>query len=263
MRLVLSRTTWGFDDWRERLADVAAAGFDCVCVPVQQATDLAAVHEHGLGLVAQVFTFGRTVDDHMAMLREGLELAAASGARHAVVQGGRDGWPIEDALRFLRATPDVGIPVLHETHRGRILFNPWVTERVLHALPDLRLNADLSHWVVVGESLRLPDRVVDAVASVARQVDARVGWEEGPQVADPRLPRFAEHVEAFERWWDAIWRAQEAQGADDLVVMPEFGPPPYQPIDVATGEPLADVAELNRWMADQLRRRWTPNPTDR
>lgn len=143
---------------------------------------------------------------------------------------------------------DLGVVVAHETHRARILFHAFGAERILDRLPDLRLALDLSHWVCVGESLRPPDRILDAVAARAVHVDCRVGSEEGPQMPDPRLDRYAGHLATFEAWGDRVWAA----GADVLHMAPEFGPPPYQPIDPHTGAPLADVNELKDWMAARL-----------
>ena len=211
MRLVLCRSVWGLQadpgQWPAALPGIAGHGFDAVALPIQQVDvdrlDVARQRTQ-LDLVAQVFTFGRSVDDHVAMLRQALELSAAAGARHAVVQGGRDGWPLAEAVDFLRAAEEAsaaaGVPALHETHRSRILFNHWVTERILAEVPGIRIAADLSHWTCVGETMRLPDRIITAVAAATDHVDARVGWEQGPQVPDPRTALHATHVESFERW---------------------------------------------------------------
>ncbi|HEX2575175.1 MAG TPA: hypothetical protein VHK88_02430 [Aquihabitans sp.] len=268
MRLVLVRTLWGLADRPEdavgALAQVRAAGYDAVSCPVQTLPDrrafAAELAENGLAYVPQVFTFGRTVDAHLDALRNALAASVAFAPGHVVAQTGRDGWSFDDAVTFLQAAQriavEVGVAVAHETHRGRILCNPWVTERVLAAVPDLRLSCDLSHWVCVGESLRLPERIVDLVAEAAIHIDARVGFEQGPQVPDPRVASHAAHLAAHEAWWDRIWRRREAAGDEALAVMPEFGPPPYQPVDPRTGEPLADVGEVNEWMAARLRARY-------
>ncbi len=268
MDLLLCRSVWGLepepDRWPDRLPAVAARGYAAVGLPVQQVPDAAplrdALASTGLALVAQVFTFGRTLDAHLSVLEEGLAAAAALGARHAVVQGGRDGWELEDGVRFLRqaaaVAERVGVPALHETHRSRLLFSPWATERLLTEVPDVAVAVDLSHWTCVGETMRIPERVLRLVASRTGHVDARVGWEQGPQVADPRLPASSGYVETFEGWWDLLWEVQAAAGAPELVVQPEFGPPPYQPVHPGTGEPLADVNELNDWMAGRLRERY-------
>lgn len=39
-----------------------------------------------------------------------------------------------------------------------------------------------------------------------------------------------EQVSEHERWWLAAWRAALARGETELTVTPEYGPPPYQPL---------------------------------
>jgi hypothetical protein len=41
--------------------------------------------------------------------------------------------------------------MVHETHRGRIFSNPWVTRRLICQLPELKLVADYSHFTVTVE----------------------------------------------------------------------------------------------------------------
>jgi len=41
-----------------------------------------------------------------------------------------------------------------------------------------------------------------------------------------------------------------------VTINPEFGPPPYQPIDSRTGEPLADIWGVCLWMTERFRQRW-------
>lgn len=268
MRLVLTRNLWGLEDRPEQYADalagVAAAGYDAVACPVQALPDAArfaeALAESGLEYVPQIFTAGRTVAEHVDVLRTALESATAFSPRHAICQAGRDGWPTDDALAFfgdaLKVEQELGVPCAHETHRARILYSPWVSRPILEELPDLRVACDLSHWVCVTERAQLPDALVDLLASRALHIDARVGYEEGPQVPDPRAPRYAGYLETFERWWQAIWDERTGAGQEALSIAPEFGPPPYQPVDPWTGNPLADVNELNDWMASRMRARF-------
>jgi hypothetical protein len=44
------------------------------------------------------------------------------------------------------------------------------------------------------------------------------------------------------------------QGADVLTFTPEFGPPGYMPVLPYTKQPVADLWELNLWMAERLDR---------
>ena len=103
-----------------------------------------------------------------------------------------------------------------ETHRGRPLGHAFQCERILDAVPGLRLTADPSHWHVVHE--RFLD--MDAVASRVDHVHARIGNEERPQLAAP----FDEAAAAD--WHVAFWRRCWDAGARTACV--EYGPAPYQ-----------------------------------
>ena len=61
-----------------------------------------------------------------------------------------------------------------------------------------------------------------------RHIHMRVGYDHGPQVPDPRAPKWLPYTEGHERWWDAIHKAAEARGDTEVTVTTEFGPPNYQ-----------------------------------
>lgn len=73
------------------------------------------------------------------------------------VHSGCDSWSFDQSLAFFREClaieDELAIKVVHETHRQRVLFNPWVTRDLLTALPGLKVNADLSHFCVVAERI--------------------------------------------------------------------------------------------------------------
>ena len=162
-----------------------------------------------------------------------------------------------------------GVPVFHETHRTRFLYSPWVARDLLPAFPALKLTADLSHWTNVAEVG--PDNadlvnVVQQAASQCHEIHARVGFEEGPQVSDPRAPEWMTYTEGFERLWDLLWDAQAAAGLEVSTLVPEHGPGLYQPsvhgLDLgedhwpAPGFPLADIWDVNHWLALRARARF-------
>lgn len=266
MDLLLCRSLWGLEDDPDRfvdaLADVAAGGYDAVSCPVQLVPDhhafAEALERHDLTYVPQVFTFGSTVEDHLGMLADALALAASFDPPHVLAQAGRDSWNHETARRFLdgarRIASEHGIVVAHETHRGRLLCNPWTTERLLEQHPDLAISADLSHWVCVAERLNIGRGAVEAVARRAAHIDARVGFEQGPQVSDPDAERYAAHVETFDGWWDQIWDTQ-AENRSVLSITPEYGPPPYQPLET-DGRPARPLAEIVDQAAGRIRTRY-------
>jgi hypothetical protein len=87
-------------------------------------------------------------------------------------------------------------------------------------------------------------------------VHGRVGWEQSPQVPDPRAPEHASHLAAFERWWDCVRANHLAAHAATQEFTVEFGPPPYMPRLPYTLTPVADLWEVCLWMRDRQRERW-------
>jgi hypothetical protein len=154
-----------------------------------------------------------------------------------------------------------GIAIGHETHRHRAFYSPWSTAALLRQFPSLKVTADLSHWCVVCESL-LDDMTddVDLACERALHVHGRVGYEEGPQVPDPRAPEYQRHVERHEEWWDRMVQAARRSGRTLFTFTPEFGPPGYMHTLPYTRQPVADLWEVCLWMADRFRQRYAQIP---
>ncbi|MCP4436540.1 MAG: hypothetical protein GY812_13725 [Actinomycetia bacterium] len=272
MQPLMIRTLWGLADepadQPDAIRDLGGSRLPWAAVasPVQMIPEpepfADALEQAGLRYVPQVFSFASSVAEHTTMARSGLVAAAEFEPLHVVAQLGSDRWPPELAIGFIaeinRIAADLGLRILHETHRMRPFFNPLTTQRALAEIDGLELCADLSHWTCVLESLGLPEDILSDVAAATAQIDCRIGHEEGPQVGDPRSVRFRNNVATFEAWWQLIWDTQSKAGAEHLALAPEFGPPPYQPTDPHTGEPFADVNELNEWMAERLIERFWP-----
>ena len=144
------------------------------------------------------------------------------------------------------------VPVSNETHRGRILYNPWVTSRMLERFPSLKLCCDFSHWVCVCE--RLLDTETDIIQQAADHcihLHARVGYEEGPQVPDPRAPEYQLHVEAHERWWKMVWDSQIARNVSVSTLTSEYGPLNYLHTLPFSQTPVANLWEVCEWQTQR------------
>jgi sugar phosphate isomerase/epimerase len=273
MRLEVFRPMWGYAAWPgapfatvdDALPAVVAAGYDGIETAISFMPDPAGlarrVADAGLGLVNMAILFGETVEEQVANLRRELQLIADLPHRFVNCHGGRDAWSEDDAVRFfdlaLHEAETAGVTVSFETHRGRPTYNPWSTDRLAGRFPELLLTCDLSHWVVVCE--RLLDDQADLLRRIARHahhIHARVGFDNGPQVGDPRAPEHADALAAHERWWDIIWDAQAERGLEVSTLSPEWGPPSYMPTVPHTGEPVADLAAIVDWMAERQRGRF-------
>ncbi|MFC4101670.1 hypothetical protein [Paenibacillus xanthanilyticus] len=75
---------------------------------------------------------------------------------------------------------------------------------------------------------------------------------EGPQVPHPGAPEYRQELDLHLRWWRAILNRQASEGAAQATFTAEFGPPGYMHTLPFTNEPVADLWEVNRWMAEQV-----------
>ncbi len=264
MELHLYRALWGVTrPWIDVVSALPGEGFTGVEAPLEHLNQIGAdfIDACGARAIPQIFTEGNTVSEHVQSFAAQLEASRIHAPVFVNCHGGRDSWDEQQAVAFYRdvlsVEADLGIPVSHETHRGRVLYNPWITARLLDRFDALQLCCDFSHWVCVCERL-IDDQqaVLEQCAYHALHLHARIGFGEGPQVPDPRAPEYAGFVEAHERWWDLIWKAQRARGFAFSTLTPEFGPPPYLHTLPYTGAPVADLWEINDWQAERQARRF-------
>jgi len=144
-----------------------------------------------------------------------------------------------------------GYVVAHEGHRKRFLHSPWVARDFVPKFPNMKLTADLSHWINVAETdtndLDLT-QVIEDLAPQFLHTHCRVGYDHGPQVPDPRSAEWLPYMEGHERWWDAIWRAQATKGMTVTTMIAEHGPPSYQMCIPGTRQPVAHIWDVNHWI---------------
>jgi hypothetical protein len=264
MRIVFSKSKWEmWDDPVERFLDrTRRDGFTATEIYLasvsEPAGEIAALHRaYGLALIGQILTQGDTVADHLRSLEEQAAFALACDPILVNCHAGRDRFTFEENLQVFRRIialgRESGIPWVVETHRGRPTYSAVDTHRYLEALPALQLTADFSHWMVVQESdLSDQPEAVGLAIERSRHIHARVGYEEGPQVPDPRAPEWQDHVARHVGLWQRIVDHQQRAGAEVLTITPEFGPPQYMHTLPYTNEPVGDVWEINVYMRDLL-----------
>jgi hypothetical protein len=259
MHLLIFRHLWGVaGEWGDLFPRFRRAGYRgieaAMPAPEDRKRFRSLLQKHRLEFIPQIFSCGQTVKDHLESLRGQAVAAKAFGPRFINAHSGKDAFSEDESMRFfegaLRLEAELGVPIAHETHRGRILYNPWVTSRLLKRFPDLKLCCDFSHWVCVCERL-LEDQgaILRQAARHCLHLHARVGYEQGPQVSDPRAPEYRRHVEAHEVWWRLVWAAQEKRGFRISTLTPEFGPPGYQHTLPFTQAPVSDLVEICDWQA--------------
>ena len=209
--------------------------------------------------IIDIVTEGETPNDHRQsfdrMVDRALEFLPPLINSHT----GRDVFAFADNVSLfehaIAVSEEIGIPIVHETHRFRPTYSAIETRRYLEELPGLLLNADLSHWMVVHESdLSDQAETVETALRRSRHIHARVGFAEGPQVGNPMASIWAPQVERHIELWQRIVDHCREASVPTLAITPEFGPPRYAPVDAA-GEPASDVWESNIYMKDLRRQR--------
>lgn len=265
MQILFTKANWELSHLsvREFVEQVAAAAYDGteIYLPArpETTTEIRELHEAaGLKIVSHIATEGSTPDDHLRSLEERYLRAIELRPLFINSHTGKDHHSIADSLRIFEAgeklVAEHGVPLLHETHRGRAPFSAPAALAFLRELPSLRLTADFSHWVCVHESdlSDQPEAMASAMQATGH-IHARVGFDEGPQVSDPRNPAHAVWLERFTGWWKQILDLRRAEGREWFTITPEFGPEPYMPLAGVSPNPVGDAWEYNSWMHRHLR----------
>jgi hypothetical protein len=243
----------------DKFARIAAAGYAGVCLDpnvseIDECLALQPLFErHRLGCMVNAFP---ETADELAPL---LEMAKTLNACQVNVIGGIMPLQPLDAVPILRQWVTegeaAGLQLLFETHRDSTLNDLYYTLAILDAMPDLRLCADLSHFVVDREfRAPLSARDQDWIESILQRSDCfqgRVASREQVQIQID-FPQHREWVDIFKGWWHqgiAAWRERSDDNAT-LRFLCELGPPSYAITD-AQGLELSD-----RWEEALTIREW-------
>jgi len=188
MKIKYLCTMWGMEQsaLEENLRLIKDAGFDGVeiqapCNDVERNRLGALLNEIGLDLVVQVRAEGATVDEQVDFLEKELSSASEQNTLLTNVHCGKDYWPLAENIRVIsiaqRLAGELGINILHETHRARATFCTTSTMDIIDALPEIRFTADFSHWCCVHNSL-LQDQQdsVNRVIERSDYIHHRFSW---------------------------------------------------------------------------------------
>jgi hypothetical protein len=262
MKVKSIKSLWGMEGSLEsQFERIASAGYDGIesplpnmieklfGFPAEEKLFRRLLEQYELEYIAMVFTDG---PNHAESFSEQVERAAELAPIMINSHSAGDNMTFYEQVGFfqeaLAVEQKVGIPVGHETHRGRAMFTPWTTGALLREFPELKLTADFSHWVCVCESLldNQKDHMELAI-NRAIHIHTRVGYAQGPQVPHPGAPEYSFELSTHEHWWKQIVKAH-AHAGTQLTFTPEFGPQPYMPRLPFTDQPVADLWQVCLWM---------------
>ncbi len=264
--LLIFATTWGFTgSWDEFASKIKQAGYDGMEVwwPTDEknrAELLEVLNKHKLQVGFLVGSGEKDFQKHLDQFQQNLSAAAKAKPVYINCHSGKDFFSFEQNKQFMDYTEKInketGVPVYHESHRGRILFAATIARQFIEKVPSLRLTLDISHWCNVHESyLSDQEETVALALSRTDHIHAHIGQPEGPQVSDPRAPEWSDAVKAHFSWWDKVVETKRKEGKR-MTFLTEFGPADYMPTLPYTRQAVANQWDINVHMMEVLRKRY-------
>lgn len=263
-KVLFFQTDWGnklsLDEFLQR---TKSDGYDGIEVWFPQSEDAQQKLKEGLAKYDLQVIFlhgtnkGESSEEALKEYEEGLRKVMAWKPVKVNSHTGSDLWTQEENQRFIematKLSKELDVPVVHETHRGRFSFNLVSTQSIVQSSPDLRLNLDVSHWMVVHERLlKLNEPLLKTILPRVDHIHARVGYSEGPQVNDPSAPEWANELKVHLDIWEAIIQNHPE---DTFTITTEFGPPPYLPTVPFTNVPISDQWAANVFIMKAIKNR--------
>jgi hypothetical protein len=275
-RLMVYQALWAMDrltvpdsSVAQKFDRVREAGFDGMAIDLGALTleqaEATVPHFARTGLAGGLTAFPASTE----ALRPALRLAHRIGAPFVVVIGQEMPVRLADMVPviegWLHVAEQEGMPIQFETHRNCITNDLFTTVQLLDAVPQMRLAADLSHYVVDREMPCPPppplQHLMVRVLERSESFQGRVAARGQIQVA-LNFPQNAKWVALFRDWWRhgfAAWRARHAEDDAALVFLCELGPPDYAITDAA-GRELSDRWSEALTLAQWARELWSAPP---
>jgi hypothetical protein len=257
------RHTDGFErSLEENVKMIVDAGFDGISSDwrdrdkCRRMSGLMKAHN----LTAEGQCFPKTIDD----LKPALENATEFRLHHLDIQPDIRPRKLNDCIPLIegwrRLAEEVDFPVYIETHRDRMTTDLFFVLDLIECFPDLKLLADLSHFLV-GREFAWPideenHSYIHTVLDHSWAFHGRVASREQVQI-EISFPHHKMWLDTFLDWWEYGFRSwRKRAGADDTCAFTcEFGPKPY----AITGPDGNDTTD--RWaealiLKDRIKETW-------
>ena len=270
MELLFFCPRWGQEhvEWDTFLNNVKDAGYDGVeaSLPADEFEKdkiLNSLQKSGLKFIAQHWeTVVKNFNAHCSEFELRLRHLASAKPLFINTQTGKDYYTFEQNVQLIgiarNIANDTGVKILHETHRGKFSFAAHITREYLEKINNLRITLDISHWCNTAETfLHDQQESVDLAISRTDHIHSRVGYTEGPQVADPRTPEWKHALDFHLQWWDKVIETKRKENAAYMTINTEFGAPPYLQLLPYTKQPIASQWDINVFMMNLLKERYS------
>jgi hypothetical protein len=257
-----SAVEWTLPEKLDKLVEGGFEGIEIAWTPLLPHEEAAeAARARGLDWGVIVFPtadggFGRVVD-RLASLDP--------GPVYVNIQPNVKVFTAEEGATYLRewigTVEAAGFRTVVETHRDRMTTDLRFTLQLMDAVPEMRIAADLSHFVV-GQEFAWPvgdedQALIHRVIERADLFHGRVASREQVQVPiswDYQRP----WLDLFLGWWEEgfrLWRERSGP-EDELIFVSELGPPLWYALTGRDGEELSDRWDEALLLKGHVRRAW-------
>jgi hypothetical protein len=272
-RLLLVQNLWGLRSWPSaseewsddrKVSEIEAAGFDAFDVWVGGASEAdlarwqALAREHRLVIGVE---FG---PGHVEEADAAIAAAKRLGSSYLDAHVASYFTPDAEAEALVRGLVErcraADVPLVVQTHRGRVTQDLLRTVALANAIPGLRFDLDFSHYLVAGEitGALLPpaEAALATLMERATMLDARVSNGEQVQV-DLFNPAYREHLDRVAALWKRVMRGwlRTARRGDVFPFRVELGPPGYAILG-RDGREISDRWAQQRALRDLAARLW-------
>ena len=233
------------NDWRSEFDILEKEGFYAVEASLLDVAEdptlfFELLRKHGLHWICGLYTSWDdyvgpwkqlSIESHFANFKSQLDRISKMDLQpvHVNCHSGSDSFTLQESLDFFgkvdgywNSQSAKSFTLSHETHRGRILYSPWVALEVVRAFPGIKFTLDISHWNVVAER-HLEEHILRPILERVSHIHARIGTPQQSQVADPVDPDVQSSREACETIWKRCCDLQRARG-EIPTITPEYGP---------------------------------------
>ncbi len=250
-------TEWTLSEKLDKVAEVGFEGLEAWLSPEIEEPIAAGCRERGLHLSLGHRPY--KTDDTKKLV----EQAVRVGASYVMAQPADAFTPLADVVKLVtegrKIANDAGLCYFVETHRGNFTETIPQTLALINAVPDIRITADLSHFVVVGEFYgwddeRAHERMMPILERVSH-LHGRISNGEQVQVdcGDGSVP--------WARFFVKLWTIaiknwlHGAKPGDILPYSSELGPPRYA-ITTPDGLEISDRWEQAQLLGNLAREAW-------
>jgi len=243
----------------EALEQAAAKGYEYLEVGLHRETlgeTKTLLEKFPLKLIAQ--GWATSADEATIFFERSQELGAQALNMHLGHAYMTTNEAVELVGAVQRQANSYGIPLLVETHRGRVTQDLFRTFEFVRQMPELAMTLDVSHYIVAGETLGGPEpsfrTYLDSVLAQTGLIHGRISNGQSIQVAADDSFAFTRVIQSVWQRAMSLWLSEAPRDAI-FVFEPELGPPPYSYLD-REGKETFDRTIESRSLVGLARESW-------